>query len=87
MARLFETIPVDTGQKGPEVSSVPANSRYQQTSTKTHPDSTSAQNINAITLPISTISQISKPAPKVLTTDMHNLWTTPLMLLKSQVSD
>ena len=87
MARLFETIPVDTGQKGPEASSVPLNSRYQQTSTKTRPDSTSAQNIDSIKLPISTTSQILKPAPKILTTGKHNLWTTLLMLSKSQVLD
>ena len=31
MTSLFETITVYTGQKGPEESSVPPDSRYQQT--------------------------------------------------------
>ena len=46
MARLFETISVDSDQKSPEASSTPPNSRYQQTPIKIRPDSTSTQNID-----------------------------------------
>ena len=71
MARLSETISVDQTAKSPRRSAAPPNSQYQQTSTKTRLDSTSAQNR------LSQLSQTSKPVPKVLPTDMHNLWTIP----------
>ena len=81
MARLFETIPVNTDYEKSETLSMSPVIGINNFHKK--PDLIPP----APKISILPTSQKPKPVPNVLTTDMRNPWTTPSMLPKFHLSD